>query len=72
MQRFFLSLFQQRSFDREREGQVPGAAEEMERRFDEAHADGAAYAARLDEAELARRIEFPVPAMKDTRRCGMR
>jgi uncharacterized damage-inducible protein DinB len=65
VQRFFLSLFQHRPFDREREGQVPGAVEEMERRFEEAHADGAAYTARLDEAELARTIEFPVSAYKD-------
>jgi len=65
VQRFFLSLFQQRPFDREREGQVPGTVDEMERRFEEAHADGAAYTARLDEAELARPIEFPVPAFKD-------
>jgi len=65
VQRFFLSLFQQRPFDREREGQVPGAVDEMERRFEEAHADGAAYTARLDEAELARTIEFPVAAFKD-------
>jgi uncharacterized damage-inducible protein DinB len=65
VQRFFLSLLQHRPFDREREGQVPGAVEEMERRFEEAHADGAAYTARLDEAELARTIEFPVPAYKD-------
>src|ERR1035441_1104611 len=65
VQSFFLSLFQQRPFDREREGQVPGAVDEMERRFQEAHADGAAYAGRLNEAELARMIEFPIPAMKD-------
>jgi uncharacterized damage-inducible protein DinB len=65
VQRFFLSLFQQRPFDREREGQVPDAMDEMERRFQEAHADCAAYTARLDEAEFARKIEFPVPAFKD-------
>lgn len=64
VQRFFLSLLQQVPFDREREGQVPGAVDEMERRFAEAHADGAAYTARLDDAELARAIEFPVPAWK--------
>jgi uncharacterized damage-inducible protein DinB len=64
VQRFFLSLFQQRPFDREGEGQIPSAMDETERRFAEAHADGTAYAARLDEAELARTIEFPVPAWK--------
>jgi uncharacterized damage-inducible protein DinB len=65
VQRFFLSLFQHHPFDREREGQVPGNVEEMDLRFQEAHADGAAYTARLDEAELARTIEFPVVIMKD-------
>ncbi|MGO4883417.1 MAG: DinB family protein [Bryobacteraceae bacterium] len=65
VQRFFLSLFQGCAFDREREGQVPGTVEEMEQRFQEAHAAGAAYTARLDEAELARTIEFPVAAWKD-------
>jgi len=65
VQRFFLSLLQQYRFDREREAQVPAMIDEMERRFHEAHADGAAYTARLNEAELGRAIEFPVPAMKD-------
>jgi uncharacterized damage-inducible protein DinB len=65
VQVFFLSLFQQRPFDMEGAKQVPGATDEMERRFQEAHADGAAYTARLDEAELARTIEFPVAAFKD-------
>jgi|ERR1035441_5499786 uncharacterized damage-inducible protein DinB len=65
VQSFFLSLFQQRSFDMERWKQAPGTMDETERRFDEAHADGAVYIARLDEAELARTIEFPIPAMKD-------
>ena len=64
VQRFFLSLFLQRSFDREREQQVPVAIAEIKARFDEAHADEAAYMARLDEAELARTVEFPVPSMK--------
>jgi len=65
VQSFFLSLFQQRAFDMERWKQAPGTMDETERRFEEAHADGAAYTARLDEAELARTIEFPVPAFKD-------
>ncbi|MGC9946401.1 MAG: DinB family protein [Bryobacteraceae bacterium] len=65
VQRFFLSLCQQRSFDMARFRQVPGSAGEIQRQFAEAHADGAAYTARLDEAELARTIEFPVPAWKD-------
>src|SRR5271165_6648202 len=62
VQGFFLSLFQQRPFDMERFKQVPVSQDETERRFQEAHADGAAYTARMDEAELARTIEFPVPA----------
>jgi len=65
VQRFFLSLLQHRAFDMERERQAPSAIDEMERRFQEAQADGAAYVARLDEAELARTIEFPVPAWQD-------
>jgi len=65
VQRFFLSLCQQRAFDMERERPVPATLDEMEQRFQEAHADGAAYTARLDEAELARTITFPVPAFKD-------
>jgi uncharacterized damage-inducible protein DinB len=64
-QSFFLSLFQHRAFDMERWRQVPGTMDEMERQFEEAHADGAAYTARLDEAELACTIQFPVPAFKD-------
>ena len=65
VQSFFLSLFQQRPFDMERWKQPPGMMDEMERQFAEAHADGAAYTARLDETELARTIGFPVPAWKD-------
>jgi uncharacterized damage-inducible protein DinB len=65
VQSFFLSLCQQRSFDMERWKQAPGAMDETERQFEEAHADGAAYTARLNEAELARTIAFPVPAWKD-------
>jgi uncharacterized damage-inducible protein DinB len=65
VQSFFLSLFQQRTFNMERWKQAPGPMDEMARRFEEAHADGAAYTRRLDEAELARTIEFPVPAYKD-------
>jgi len=64
VQRFFLSLSQQRPFDAERERQVPGGMDELERRFQEAHADGAAYTARLDDAELARTLDLPVPAWK--------
>jgi uncharacterized damage-inducible protein DinB len=64
---FFLSLFQHRAFDMQRWKQAPGAIDEMERQFREAHADAAAYTARLDEAELARTIEFPVPSFKDFR-----
>jgi uncharacterized damage-inducible protein DinB len=65
VQQFFLCLFEQRPFDMERFKQDPGSLDEMDLRFQEAHADGTAYAARLDEAELARTIEFPVPAWKD-------
>jgi uncharacterized damage-inducible protein DinB len=65
VQSFFLSLFHERAFNMERFKQAPGTADETERQFEEAHADGAAYAARLDEAELARTITFPVPAFKD-------
>ena len=60
VQRFFLSLFQGRAFDWEGEKQVPDSMQAMERLFQEAHADGAAYTARLDEAALARTIEFPI------------
>jgi uncharacterized damage-inducible protein DinB len=62
---FFLSLFQGRPFDLARIRYVAGNIEEMERLFEQAHADGAAYVARLDDAELARTLEFPVPGMKD-------
>ena len=65
VQSFFLSLFQQRTFDMERWKQAPGTTGDMERLFEEAHANSAAYTARLDEAELARTVEFPVPAFKD-------
>jgi len=65
VERFFLSLFQNRPFDQERERQTSGTVAEMEQRFQEAHADGAAYTARLDEAELARTISFPVALFKD-------
>ena len=62
---FFLSLFQGRPLDLERMKNVAANIEEMERQFEQAHADGAAYVARLTDAELARTLEFPVPAMKD-------
>jgi hypothetical protein len=65
VQSFFLSMFQQRTFDMGRWKQAPGTMDELERQFAEAHADGGAYTARLDEAELARTIEFPVPPWKD-------
>jgi uncharacterized damage-inducible protein DinB len=65
VQRFFLSLCQQRQFDMVGAREAPGTMDEMERQFQEAHADGAAYTARLDEAELSRTIEFPVPRWKD-------
>ncbi|MGD0362202.1 MAG: DinB family protein [Bryobacteraceae bacterium] len=67
VERFFLALLQHRPFDREQEGRVPDAVDELQRRFEEAHADGAAYTARLDDAELARAIEFPAlrPGMKE-------
>ncbi len=65
VQSFFLSLFQKRAFDMGRWKRDPGTVDEMEREFAEAHADGGAYTARLDEAELARTITFPVPAFKD-------
>ncbi|MFN7993220.1 MAG: DinB family protein [Bryobacteraceae bacterium] len=59
VQRFFLSLFLQRPFLAEREQRVPETIAEMEALFKEAHADGIAYAARLDDAELARTVDFP-------------
>jgi uncharacterized damage-inducible protein DinB len=65
VQSFFLSLFQQRTFDMGQWKQVPGTMDELARQFAEVHADGGTYTARLDEAELARTIEFPVPAWKD-------
>ncbi len=65
VERFFLALFQQRPFDRGREQQIPGTLDAMQRLFAEAHADGAAYTARLDDAELARTIDFPIPSVKD-------
>ena len=65
VQAFFLALCQARAFDQERAKQVPDTLEQMERLFDEAHAEGAAFTARLNEAELARTIEFPV--MKEFR-----
>ena len=65
VEQFFLSLFQGHPFDMERFRQPPGSLEETGRLFDEAHTDGATYLARLDDTELARTIEFPVPAFKD-------
>ncbi len=70
VERFFLSLFLARSFDREREQAIPDSMDAMRRLFQEAHADGAAYTARLNDAELARTVEFPImreftPAVRD-------
>jgi len=65
VERFFLGLFRHRPYDWEREKQVPDSIEEIEQRFQEAHADGAAYTASLTESELARQVDFPVPSMKD-------
>ena len=65
VQQFYLSLFEHRPFDMERFKQAPGSPDEINLRFQEAQADGAAYTARLNEAELARTIEFPVAAFRD-------
>ena len=70
VQRYFLSLFRQSAFDPERERQIPDTIEEMMRRFEEAHADGAAYTAALTETELSRSLNFPPmptfhPAIRD-------
>ena len=58
VQRFFLSRFLDRPFD-PAEMQLPDTLDVLLPKFDEAHRDGIAYAERLDEAELARSIEFP-------------
>ena len=65
VERFFVCLLQHRPFDAARERQVPGTMAGIERLFEEAHADLTAYGARLDEAELMRTIEFPIPSAKD-------
>jgi uncharacterized damage-inducible protein DinB len=65
VEQFFLSLFQGRPFDLARMKDLPASLAEMQQLFTEAHTDGAAYVARLDNTELARTIEFPVPAFKD-------
>jgi uncharacterized damage-inducible protein DinB len=65
VERFFLSLLQAHPFNEAAERAVPASIEEMKQRFEEAHADGHAYTARLDEAELARTITFPVQMFKD-------
>src|SRR5690242_11608174 len=54
VQRFFLSAIQGQPFDAERERIVPEDMPAMQRLFQEAHASGAAYTVRLEEAELAR------------------
>ena len=60
VQNFFVSLCERRPFDMQ---QAPAETmAEMERRFQESHANGAALTARLDEAGLAATIEFPVQA----------
>ena len=59
VQRFFLSMFQSRSFDFEREWRVPETMDEIRRLFREAHADGIAYAAQLDEGQLAVTVHHP-------------
>ena len=64
---FYVSRCQQRPFDMERFKQIPSDMGELERQFQETHADAAAYAARLDEAELGHSIEFPVAAWKHFR-----
>ena len=70
VERIFLSMFEQRPFDLEREQQIPGTVQEMQGRFGETHTEMTAYAARLDEAEMARAVEFPRmkefrPAVRD-------
>jgi len=59
VQRFFLSLCLGREFDMEREWKLPENTAEIASRFAEAHANGAAYTARLDDAELARTVWTP-------------
>jgi len=60
VQRFFLSAIQGRPFDMEREKLVPETAGDMQRLFQEAHADNAAYISRLDEKELSRSLVHPM------------
>jgi len=60
VQRFFFSLMQTRSTEDDWKKPAPETLDEMRRLFAEAHADGAAYTARLDDAELARTIQFPI------------
>ena len=65
VERFFLSLLQGRPFNEATERVVPVHVEDMKQRFDEAHADGRDYTSRLDPAELARTITFPVKIFRD-------
>ncbi|HTQ58248.1 MAG TPA: DinB family protein [Bryobacteraceae bacterium] len=65
VQQFFLALFQGQPFDMERFRREPGGMDELGQLFEAAHADGAAFTSHLDDAALARTIEFPVPAFKD-------
>ncbi len=59
VQRGFLALALRRPFDVASEMRIPDSLEELERRFEEAHADAAALLARLDDAGLAAPMEMP-------------
>ncbi len=58
-QRLFLSLLRGQPFDAARERQPPATMAELEQRFAATHADSIAYAESMDEAEMARTIDFP-------------
>jgi len=69
----FLSLSEQRPFDMERFKQAPGSLDDMDLRFQEAHADAPPTRRAWMKPNSARTIEFPVAAYKDFHlRCGMR
>lgn len=59
VQRFYLSRFLDRPFDREKEGQQPASFADLVQLFRSASEEEIAYAATLTDTELNRRFELP-------------
>jgi uncharacterized damage-inducible protein DinB len=59
VQRYFLSLFLDRPFDREKEAQPPASFADLVQRFRATHEEELIFVGAISEADLERRFELP-------------